>query len=331
MGTKKRKQKDPATNGKQNSATDSMLSLTSNSSQKNVVSNFTVSSSGKKFLMPQDGAEFDKLLKEKYRGFIHIPASQLTPHDFHQRSRAALERLRDANYYQYDVIMAGGKHSSRTFVKRTLVGDPGITYKYLGLRLFAHAWSGSGFVPPVLKDIGDMNQRMIEMTKQQGGKHSKYNLTLINYMEPSSHTKIGFKDEPQYGMYLKQKIIHWVGWLLFCLLFLIDICYIYESSLSFVLQAWGKYRSVGTPTRRWNRIQILACIIAYPRKRLPDGTGRLLCVHTRMVRTRMCCPLWRRPRTATRIFSWGRLTTLTNTRFWQALKLIELAARIVWQ
>jgi alpha-ketoglutarate-dependent dioxygenase FTO len=218
MVAKKRKQRESATNGKQINATDSMLPLTttttstktakknqnpvkSKSSQKtNIVSNFTVSSSGKKFLMPQDGAEFDKLLKEKYQGFVHIPASQLTPRDFHQRSRAALERLRDANYYQYDVIMAGGKHSSRTFVKRTLVGDPGITYKYLGLRLFAHAWSGPGVVPPVLKEIGDMNQRMMEMTKHQGGKYSDYNLTLINYMEPSSHTKIGFKDEPQYGM-----------------------------------------------------------------------------------------------------------------------------------
>ena len=115
--------------------------------------------------------------------------------------------------------MAGGKHSSRTFVKRTLVGDPGITYKYLGLRLFAHAWSGPG-APPLLKAIGDMNQDMIRMTlkhknkkrqrSDQGGDRSnkniadvqgscEYNLTLINYMEPSSHTKIGFKDEAFYG------------------------------------------------------------------------------------------------------------------------------------
>jgi hypothetical protein len=218
MAAKKRKQRDPATNnnGKQqnNSATkdDSAKTNTNpveasssqnkknNNKNNDSASNFTVSSSGKKFLTSQDGAEFEKLLKAKYQGFVHIPASQLTPHDFHQSSKAALERLRDANYYQYDVIMAGGKHSSRTFVKRTLVGDPGITYKYLGLRLFAHAWSGPR-VPPALKDIGDMNQRMIEMTQQQGGKSSDYNLTLINYMEPSSHTKIGFKDEPQYGMY----------------------------------------------------------------------------------------------------------------------------------
>lgn len=108
--------------------------------------------------------------------------------------------------------MAGGRHSSRTFVKRTLVGNPGITYKYLGLRLFAHAWSGPG-VSPLLKSISDMNEDMIRMTKEQKRKvnyhtddgvpddkcSDDYNLTLINYMEPSSHTKIGFKDEAFYG------------------------------------------------------------------------------------------------------------------------------------
>jgi hypothetical protein len=190
----------PLTTTTTKSAKTKKPSNESSSQTPDVVSNFAVSSFGK---------------KEKYQGFVHIPATQLTPHDFHQRSRAALERLRDADYYQYDVVMAGGKHSSRTFVKRTLVGEPGITYKYLGLRLFAHAWSGPG-ASPLLKDIADMNQHMTEMTKQQGGKHSDYNLTLINYMEPSSHTKIGFKEEPQYGTWCL-KLIHPFAWLLFCL------------------------------------------------------------------------------------------------------------------
>jgi hypothetical protein len=83
------------------------------------------------------------------------------------------------------------------------VGDPGITYKYLGLRLFAHAWSGPG-VLPMMKSIGDLNQHMIQMTKgyENRGK-CDYNLTLINYMEPTSHTKIGFKDEAYYGTYVR--------------------------------------------------------------------------------------------------------------------------------
>jgi len=155
---------------------------------------------GKKFLSEDDGQMFQEQVHRHYQGFVHIPAEQVTPSNFHQIAKAAFERLRDANYYQYDIVKAGGKHASRTFVKRTLVGEPGITYKYLGLRLFAHAWSGPG-VQPVMKAIGDLNQYMIQMTKQYANHGTcDYNLTLINFMEPSSHSKVGFKDEAFYGM-----------------------------------------------------------------------------------------------------------------------------------
>jgi len=155
---------------------------------------------GKKFLTPQDGELYQDLVKNHYQGFVHIPVDEIRPSNFHQTAKVAFERLRDSGYYQYDIVKAGGQHASRTFVKRTLVGEPGITYKYLGLRLFAHAWSGPG-VLPVMKTIGELNQHMINMTK-----HHKimgrcdYNLTLINFMEPSSHSKVGFKDEAFYGM-----------------------------------------------------------------------------------------------------------------------------------
>ena len=165
-------------------------------------SSATTSSSGCSsalFFTPQDEG-FEQHVQNHYKGFLHCSVDDLQPFDFHQRSRAALERLRDSNYYQYDIVMAGGKHSSRTFVKRTLVGNPGITYKYLGLRLFAHAWSGTG-ATPLMKSIGEMNQQMIQMT-QEFPNHQKceYNLTLINYMEPTAKTKIGFKEEANYGM-----------------------------------------------------------------------------------------------------------------------------------
>jgi alpha-ketoglutarate-dependent dioxygenase FTO len=151
------------------------------------------------FVTPQDTG-FEQHLRDHYKGFVHCSVDTLQPRDFHQQARAALERLRDANYYQYDIVMAGGKHSSRTFVKRTLVGNPGITYKYLGLRLFAHAWSGPG-VSPWMKAIGEMNQRMITMTERfPNHQRCQYNLTLINYMEPTMRTKVGFKEEAYYGM-----------------------------------------------------------------------------------------------------------------------------------
>ena len=152
------------------------------------------------YLTPEDGMYFQKHLQDHYKGFVHLPVDRLEPRDFHEEFKNSLERLRDAGYYQYDVVMAGGKYSSRTFVKRTLVGNPGITYKYLGLRLFAHAWSGPGCTP-LMKSIGDMNQSMIKMTEQfPENERCDYNLTLINYMEPTTHTKVGFKDEANYGM-----------------------------------------------------------------------------------------------------------------------------------
>ncbi len=157
------------------------------------------SPSSASFLTPQCPG-FDQHVQDHYHGFVHCSVDDLQPFDFHERSRATLERLRDSNYYQYDIVMAGGKHSSRTFVKRTLVGNPGITYKYLGLRLFAHAWSGQG-ATPLMKAIGEMNQNMIKMTEEfPNHKKCQYNLTLINYMEPTARTRIGFKEEANYGM-----------------------------------------------------------------------------------------------------------------------------------
>jgi hypothetical protein len=129
----------------------------------------------KLFLTSGDGDLYKSLLAKHYAGFIHLPVAKLSPSNFHKQAKIAFERLRDANYYQYDVVMAGGKHLSRTFVKRTLVGEPGITYKYLGLRLFAHPWSGLGTLP-MMKAIGQINKTMIDMTK----KHANHGKTFLS-------------------------------------------------------------------------------------------------------------------------------------------------------
>jgi mRNA N6-methyladenine demethylase len=181
---------------------------------------------GRLFLTAEDGAPYRKLLRDHYQGFVLLAAADVPAaatknttvggSTFHDHAKRALERLRDARHYQYDMVLAGGKNLSRTFVQRTLVGNPGITYKYLGLRLFAHAWSGPA-TPPAFSAIHDMNQSMIRFTKeqqqrqkqQQQGRVSKdpnngsrssceYNLTLINYMEPSCDLPL--KDEEHYGM-----------------------------------------------------------------------------------------------------------------------------------
>jgi alpha-ketoglutarate-dependent dioxygenase FTO len=80
---------------------------------------------------------FDECLSQCYRGFVHQPAAlaELEP-----RMIAALESLKAQHYFHYDVVFGGGIRLGRTFVRRILVGVPGITYKYLGLRIFAHPY-----------------------------------------------------------------------------------------------------------------------------------------------------------------------------------------------
>lgn len=156
----------------------------------------------KKFLSSQDGESYQIALDTIYNGFAVLPADEM-PRSFHSRSRATLEALQDAGYYQYDIVMAGGKKLSRTFVKRTLVGEPGLTYKYLGLRLFCHSWGDDA--QPMFRAVRRLNQDLIRMTKEAQTKRSdkthgscEYNLTLINYMPPSSSAML--RDEPSYGM-----------------------------------------------------------------------------------------------------------------------------------
>jgi hypothetical protein len=78
---------------------------------------------------------FNECLGQCYRGFVHQP--QALP-ELEPRIIAALESLKEQQYFHYDVVFGGGIRLGRTFVRRILVGNPGITYKYLGLRIFAH-------------------------------------------------------------------------------------------------------------------------------------------------------------------------------------------------
>ncbi len=87
---------------------------------------------------------FDECLSQCYRGFVHQPAA-LT--ELEPRMIAALESLKAQHYFHYDVVFGGGIRLGRTFVRRILVGVPGITYKYLGLRIFAHPYALQSNLP----------------------------------------------------------------------------------------------------------------------------------------------------------------------------------------
>ena len=192
----------------------------------------------KLYITINDSPIYHELLQNSYIGFSYVPASQVNmmikmepsvssfdqqqQHDqnnvcngnaidFHSHYQKILRSLHE--YYQYDIIMPGGKHSSRTFVRRTLVGEPGMTYKYLGLRLFTHAWRNSrscdDATPASKKEVSALfhnvcmlNQAMIQMTENQVRIYQErtgkvvpkhlydYNLTLINYMEPVNDVRV---------------------------------------------------------------------------------------------------------------------------------------------
>ena len=71
---------------------------------------------------------FQSALDRSYRGMKHVPRDSL-PKAVHSKFRRCFDSLHEAGLFLYDTVQAGGKRLSRTFVTRTLLGDPGITYK----------------------------------------------------------------------------------------------------------------------------------------------------------------------------------------------------------
>ena len=148
-----------------------------------------------KFLAPGDTG-FDSCRKECYRGF-HWEEPERLPSSFHESFKRALHSLNASGLFLYDIVQPGGRRLSQTFVTRTLIGAPGSTYKYLGLRLFSHPWCeidsrGDGVVlessnkktssgkllslvhdlgytkqcAKALIEIGQINQDLIQRTKK---------------------------------------------------------------------------------------------------------------------------------------------------------------------
>lgn len=178
-----------------------------------------------RFILPSDKSIFGPLLKSSYKGF-----EQLNPNDFRDipnsanysnRFQSSLESLEDLGFYRFDVTQPTGLGTklAKTFVKRCLVGVAGITYKYLGLRMFAYPWdSDATGSNPALVEIGRLNKILIDKTLQLLNKTSNnnssggdyyinkagscdYNLTLINRCFPVGGLKL--KDEP---MFEKEKM-----------------------------------------------------------------------------------------------------------------------------
>ena len=159
-------------------------------------------------LLEPGHAEYEACLRRCYRGFVHEPAP--LPSALQQRVQAALVRLNAEGYFHHDVVLGstkGGTAPVPTIVRRILVGEPGITYKYLGLRIFAHPWrpggdaggggdgegggeGGGGSCLDGAAVVGELNThlqketaRLLAAQQQQQTGSCTYNLTLINLLE----------------------------------------------------------------------------------------------------------------------------------------------------
>ena len=124
-----------------------------------------------------------------YRGFVAKPPRDFDE-DFHGAFQCALDGLEKCGAYQFDVTQPAGlgTKTAKTFVTRCLVGQAGITYKYLGLRMFSIPWNrGECGASEHSIAIGELNARLVdrsrsllrEMDRECTGSCS-YNLALIN-------------------------------------------------------------------------------------------------------------------------------------------------------
>eukprot|EP01041_Mallomonas_annulata_P005412 gene5412-10828_t len=155
-----------------------------------------------RFVKPTD-PYFDELISSSYEGFV-LQSPDKFDKSFHDSFRTSLEGLESNAIYQFDMTQPAGLGTklAKTFVTRCLVGEPGITYKYLGLRMFAIPWTeGQIGTTSESIEIGKLNKNLISRSKQllQDLNRPKigsceYNLTLINRCFPKDEVKL--KDEP---------------------------------------------------------------------------------------------------------------------------------------
>eukprot|EP00606_Chrysophyceae_sp_TOSAG23-5_P000243 GSChrysophyteH2.ASY1.ANO1.29.1 assembled CDS len=131
-----------------------------------------------RFVIPADPT-YEKVMETCYPGCVLQEPEKFKP-KFHTQFRQAMEGLEDESFYQFDLTqpMGLGTKVAKTYVTRCLVGKPGITYKYLGLRMFAYPWTAAASGK---KEFGACD----------------FNLTLINRNYPDG-SFIQLKDEPTF-------------------------------------------------------------------------------------------------------------------------------------
>lgn len=172
----------PETEGAQTSQTSSVYK------RKTIYpAKYTSSFPSDRFITPSD-PQYSDILSSCYAGLV-VADPPSFPASFHETFYHSCKALDVKGMYQFDMTQPTGLGTKvvRTFVSRCLVGIPGITYKYLGLRMFAFPWTpGEVGATEETISIGKLNDNMIRHTEKllarKGGENGscQYNLTLIN-------------------------------------------------------------------------------------------------------------------------------------------------------
>ena len=171
------------------------------------------------FITSNNSSLYKLLLNSSYSGF-KIASKEDFELLFHNTFESAFKALDNNDIFQFDFTQPGGLQTpiARTYVSRCLVGDAGITYKYLGIRMFSYPWNvGVGSskkeenIPDYITNIKKCNDILIKKTQSylknnidnESGS-CEYNLTLINRCFPDgtgngTNASVKLKDEPHYG------------------------------------------------------------------------------------------------------------------------------------
>jgi hypothetical protein len=158
---------------------------------------------------------YGEVLKIAYSNFA-IEDKDLFSTKFHDKFQSGLQQIDDL--YDFDIIqpLGLGTPLAMTKVKRCLVGAPGITYKYLGLRMFSYPFDGDKRLKLIEESNIALQKRTAKLLASSSSSSSSsakeesydYDIVLINKCLPPSED-LKLKPEPTFK---NQNVLQSVSW-----------------------------------------------------------------------------------------------------------------------
>lgn len=130
--------------------------------------------------------------QESFQAALQLPYHGFVVDETVLDNEAELQdHLKSKNHwFRQDITQpfGGGTKCAKTYVTRCLMGDAGTTYKYLGLRMFAHAWTAP---VRILKDhLAERTKFYLEHLDGNPKGRAAFDVCLINCMEASPKLKL---------------------------------------------------------------------------------------------------------------------------------------------